>query len=243
MWQHDMYNGPGKTLSSRLTDPSSASSSAGGGGGPRKVETSLVQNALRQATAAGSAAGGGGGLSIKGSASQNANVVEVAGLVSGTTAADVEAIFKRCGHIVKSVVHSSSGNDVIVRLTFKKSDDARNAVTKFNGLPADGRILRVSVVGSANASLGGRLGGDVLANGTVDVLMDGDDSDSGGSKMRSDDVLRTDPRAQVLTVPPGANPADYQQARGGGRGAGGGRRRGGRRGGGGGRGGSNMQLD
>jgi hypothetical protein len=68
----------GKTLSSRHTDPSSASSA--GSGGPRKVEMSLVQNALSQAMAAGSV---GGGLSIKGSA-QNANVVEVAGLVCGT---------------------------------------------------------------------------------------------------------------------------------------------------------------
>src|SRR4051812_1063222 len=59
-------------------------------------------------------------------------------------------------------------------------------------------------------------------------------------KMRSDSLLKEDPRAHVLVAPPGADPADYMPAgsssrgngrrgRGGGRGRGG---RGGRRGGG-----------
>lgn len=60
-------------------------------------------------------------------------------------------------------------------------------------------------------------------------------------KMRSDSLLRADPRAQVLVAPPGANPSDYVQGPsgrhhggggGGGRRGGGGRGRGGRRGGG-----------
>lgn len=53
--------------------------------------------------------------------------------------------------------------------------------------------------------------------------------------MRSDSLIQSDPRAQVLVAPPGTNLADYlppsSESRGGGRGRGGfGRGRGGRRG-------------
>ena len=43
-------------------------------------------------------------------------------------------------------------------------------------------------------------------------------------KLRSDDIIRSDPRAQILTMPPGANPADHRPPRGS-RGGGGGWRR------------------
>jgi hypothetical protein len=59
-------------------------------------------------------------------------------------------------------------------------------------------------------------------------------------KLRSDAIIATDSRAAVVTIPPGQNPADYTQTRGGGGGRGSGRGRAGRRrggGGGGGRGG------
>jgi len=66
-------------------------------------------------------------------------------------------------------------------------------------------------------------------------------------KMRSDSLLKADPRAHVLIAPPGADPADYLPAstetRGGGRrghGRGRGGRRGGRRGA---NGGARMDLD
>jgi hypothetical protein len=75
-WSHDLYEDPDKpSLSARL----SASAAA-----PRKPDSILVQRAIRDATAAG-------GISIKGaSTSVNGNVVEVDGLVKGTTPADVE---------------------------------------------------------------------------------------------------------------------------------------------------------
>jgi hypothetical protein len=62
--------------------------------------------------------------------------------------------------------------------------------------------------------------------------------------MRSDSILKEDPRAQVLVAPPGTKPEEYSQGpsgRGGRRGGRGGRGRGGRRGGG--RGGNRMELD
>ena len=75
-WSHDLYEDPDKpSLSARL----SASAAA-----PRKPDSILVQRAIREATAAG-------GISIKGaSTSANGNVVQVDGLVKGTTPADVE---------------------------------------------------------------------------------------------------------------------------------------------------------
>ncbi len=50
-------------------------------------------------------------------------------------------------------------------------------------------------------------------------------------KMRSDSLLKADPRAHVLVAPPGVDPADYLPSRGNGRRSGPGRGRGGRRGG------------
>lgn len=67
---------------------------------------------------------------------------------------------------------------VTVRLTFKQEKDAQAAVKKFDGQPADGRILSVKIVGGVNATLGGRLG--VAVDDSVDVLMQ-DSASSGGS--------------------------------------------------------------
>ncbi|KXN85309.1 hypothetical protein AN958_11409 [Leucoagaricus sp. SymC.cos] len=70
------------------------------------------------------------------------------------------------------------------------------------------------------------------------------DSGEPGSKMRSDAIIKEDPRAQVLIAPPGTNPANYTQAntgRGGRRGSG--RGRGARRGGGRNGGASQMEID
>jgi hypothetical protein len=114
------------------------------------------------------------------------NVVEVTGLVAGTTAEDVAAIFKRCGEITNSKVVSGD-DEVCVRLTFKTSISASSSVQKFNNQPADGKVLKVKVVGSTSAgtTLGGRLGGLdglglVREEGSVDVLMTSDNG-SGSS--------------------------------------------------------------
>jgi len=76
-WSHDLYEDPDRpSLSSRLTSNAAQ---------PRKPESRLAQRALRDAT------GESKGLSIKGASSASSgNVVEVKGLVRGTTAADVE---------------------------------------------------------------------------------------------------------------------------------------------------------
>lgn len=65
-----------------------------------------------------------------------------------------------------------------MQLTFKNPDDAKIAVSKFNGQSADGRILRVTIIGSTNVSLRGRLG---VTGGTVDELMNEDIDSSAGS--------------------------------------------------------------
>lgn len=176
------------------------------------------------------------------------NVIEVGGLVAGTTAEDVAAIFKRCGAITSSKV-VSGGDEVKIRVTFKTSSSATAAVQKFHNQPADGKILSVRIVGSTTTgtALGNRLGGpDLVRNeGTVDVLMNTDGET--GSKMRSDSIMQADPRAQVLIAPPGSNPADYapgpsgRGGRGGRRGRG--RGRGWRRGGPGRQGGGSNTMD
>ncbi|KAI0766993.1 hypothetical protein C8Q74DRAFT_1277374 [Fomes fomentarius] len=223
-WKHDLYS-ENRSLSARLTNAPVA---------PPKMNFGVADKALRDAV------GDKAGLSIKG-ASSRGNVVQVAGLAKGTTAADVEAIFKRCGPITSAVLHSNSP-DPTVRLTYKHEKDAQAAVAKFNAQPADGRTLEVKIVGGVNATLSGRIGA-ALVEGSVDVLM-GDDPNS-GSKLRSDSLLSSDPRAHVLVAPPGADPKEYTprpQAPARGRGRGGGRGRGRRRGGGG-NGGVKMDVD
>ncbi|SRR6266404_4258580 len=86
----------------------------------------------------------------------------------------LQAIFKRCGPITQSTVKQTYGNtDVTVRLTFKQEKDAQEAVRIFDQQVADGRTLRVRVVGGVNASLSGRLSMG-LVDGSVDVLMETD---------------------------------------------------------------------
>jgi hypothetical protein len=65
-----------------------------------------------------------------------------------------------------------------VRLTFKQPAHADAAVAKFNGQPADGKILQVSIVGTKAVGLSGRLGGAEFVDDSVDVLMNGGDEGS-----------------------------------------------------------------
>ncbi|KAI0301562.1 hypothetical protein B0F90DRAFT_1718229 [Multifurca ochricompacta] len=216
-WKHDMYqqgSESGKSLSDRLGAPSRDA--------PPKMNFGSAAKALKEAT--GQSADKE--LSIRG-ASTRGNVVEVTGLVKGTTAEDVEAIFKRCGPVTQSSVKQILGTgDVTVRLTFKQEKDAREAVRVFDKQVADGRTLGVRVVGGVNASLSGRLSVGVV-DGSVDALIETDN----GSKMRSDDIISRDPeaaaRAHILVAPPGTDLKDYLpslSSRGRGRGRGRGRR-------------------
>ncbi|KAJ6593543.1 hypothetical protein B0H19DRAFT_1056079 [Mycena capillaripes] len=232
-WAHDMFH-QHNSLSARLNITPGAPKA--------NLNHAIVGKALQAATSSE--------LSIKGASSASqGNVVEVTGLVAGTTPDDVSAIFKRCGEIVKATLVTSKP-EVVIRVTFKTPPSASAAVQKFNNQPADGKTLSVRIVGTNATGLGGRLGGSdglglVREEGSVDILMDS--ATEGGSKMRSDSLLRADPRAQVLVAPPGANPADYVQTPsgprnggawrrgGGGRGSRGGRRGGAKRGKGGGR--------
>ncbi|KAJ3923797.1 hypothetical protein F5877DRAFT_62923 [Lentinula edodes] len=245
-WSHDLY-AQHNSLSARLNLPASKPTLPPDA---THASKSLAQKAFRDALSFSSpstsrGARGGEELNIKGAGSSG-NVVEVSGLVDGTTADDVSAIFKRCGDILQSKLISRRNEEVRIRITFKLAASAAEAVKVFNGVPADGKTLSVAVVGatSAGTSLLGRFGKDGLGlvrqEGSVDVLMDSDDTLS-GSKMRSD-ALTSDPRAQVLVAPPGADPKDYIQAPARGRG-GRGRGRGGRRGGGGGRGRDRDRMD
>lgn len=160
-WTHDMFD-QHNSLKARMDSTP---------GAPRaNLSHAIVGKALQAATSTS-------GIAIKGagSASQG-NVVEVTGLVAGTTTDDVVAIFKRCGEIVKATSMSNK-SEVKIRVTFKSPQSATNAVQKFHNQPADGKTLSVQIVGSAATSLGGRLGGSdglglVREEGSVDVLMD-----------------------------------------------------------------------
>lgn len=91
LWSHDLFENLNegspqpKQLSTRLT--SSAT-------GPMLVSNFLVTRALREAAASSDPSQSSGPLSIKGASGSSGNVVQVEGLVNGTTPADVEV----CSH-------------------------------------------------------------------------------------------------------------------------------------------------
>ena len=152
---------------------------------PKAGLNTIAQRAIKDATTSTTGRQEVGSLSIKGASGSHGNVVEVSGLVSGTTADDVAAIFKRCGQITDYKAMSKKGEEPQIRITFKATASAASAVQKFHNQPADGKILSVKVIGSSSTgtSLGGRLGGGdglglVREEGSVDVLMDTDDSGS-----------------------------------------------------------------
>ncbi|KAJ3499024.1 hypothetical protein NMY22_g19547 [Coprinellus aureogranulatus] len=190
-WSHDMFESH-NSLSARISGPPSSA--------PKAKLNSIAAKALKEATGANK----GDQLSIKGASAQG-NVVEVKGLAPGTTAEDVAAIFKQCGAVVDQKL-VEGGKNVRVRIHFKTAGAAKSAITKFHGQPADGKVLDVSIVGSSAAgqSLASRFGKDGLGlvrqEGSVDVLMETDDAPP--SKLRSDALLGSDPRAQVLVAPP-----------------------------------------
>ncbi|KAF8484110.1 hypothetical protein JB92DRAFT_2821718 [Gautieria morchelliformis] len=196
IWKHDRHEGGG-SLASRMQAKEVR---------PRP-DLSAVQSALR------SAAPDVRGLSIKGAGQPAQPIVEVKGLVSGTTAEDVKAIFQSCGPISKARLSSTSTEQSPhVLLYYENRENALNAVTKFNGLPADGQKL-VVVLASQNLSIQERV---YSAGKNDDILA----TEQPSGKMYSDDIVASDPRAQVVM---GDFTVD-EPARGRGRGGGRGRR-------------------
>jgi len=144
--------------------------------------TNLAQKALASINPASR-------LSIKGAGMvTSGNVVEVSGLVEGTTREDVKAIFSQCGDVLDCAYVSKRGEKLKMRVTFKESSSAEKAKKMFDKKVADGNVLSVEVVGTSTArsTLGGRLGADGLGlvreEGSVDVLMS--NSNSGGSYVK-----------------------------------------------------------
>ena len=152
----------------------------------------------------------------------------------------------------KRLLSKPSDPTARVYIKFDSTSAAHSAVSKFDRQPADGNILQVSIT---NSALGSRMG---VRNKTVDVssdLLAPGESATGGCarwfpksqlsinfnlrRMRSDELIKTDPRAKVIVDPSGVNaqlqpapsnstPAPRGQPRGrGGRGGGRGRVRGG----------------
>ncbi|GAA5980940.1 hypothetical protein JCM10908_003925 [Rhodotorula pacifica] len=70
-------------------------------------------------------------------------VVEVAGLVAGTSAEDVQTAFGAYGEIRFCFIVDPNASDLIARLTFTRHDDAAAACSKLDGAIADGRPLHV----------------------------------------------------------------------------------------------------
>jgi len=178
MWKHDRHEGgggSGGSLAARLQGKESR---------PRP-DLSIVQSVLRGVTPDGR------GLSIKGAGQPAQPVVEVKGLVAGTTPDDVKAIFQSCGSISKALLsNSSTDQSPHVLLYYEKRDHALLAISKFNGLPADGQKLSV-VLAPQSLSVEDR----VYSGGKNDDILA---SEPSSGKMYSDDIVASDPRAQVV---------------------------------------------
>ncbi|KAF8526031.1 hypothetical protein BU17DRAFT_83541 [Hysterangium stoloniferum] len=129
VWKHDKH------------EPLKLSERLGREARPR-VDTSNVRRALGQNSTLVSE-----GLNIKGASS---SIVEVRGLVAGTTPEDVKAIFQSCGTITKATIaNTSDPRSPHVHLYYTQPEHAQAAVNKFNGLPADGQKLSVTIFSMA----------------------------------------------------------------------------------------------
>jgi len=192
-WKHDMFAKQNKIeggeLGARMAVPDKA---------PASSSASRTLSLQKPLSAAGAVSHpkNSKDFSIRGASGVT---VEVRELVKGTTAADVEAIFNRCGNVISSKLTSTSGADSeTVHIKFETQDHAAEAVSMFNKQAADGRILEVEILGNAL----------MPTSKSVDALLE--DGNTGGSKLRSDAIMATDSRAQVLT-----NPLGKPSARGG----------------------------
>ncbi|EJT96722.1 hypothetical protein DACRYDRAFT_119934 [Dacryopinax primogenitus] len=127
---------------------------------------------------------GGGGLSVRGASGEKGRVVRIENLMEGTSAADVEAIFKEAGPVSSSKLTRTKPT-VSVELVYRNPQDAEDAVRRYDGQMADGLTLRVSIVTDSNAGKREGAGGrDLLSRvGTKRDLLE---DDTFVSKMRSD---------------------------------------------------------
>ncbi|KZT55161.1 hypothetical protein CALCODRAFT_485002 [Calocera cornea HHB12733] len=186
-WGHDLY-GPsrgtavGGELGARLSGADNGVVEEEKRGSRGRVDFSGVKGLLNR------------GLSVRG-AGEKGRTVRVENLMEGTTAADVEAIFKDAGTISSSKLVKSKPT-VTVELYYKSPSDAEEAVRKFDGQVADGLTIHVSVVAPAagGKDLLARVGLAGAAARGRDLLDDGDF----GGKMRSDELLDA-PGAQIIT--------------------------------------------
>jgi hypothetical protein len=87
-------------------------------------------------------------LTIKGASKQTVTtVVEVSGLLSGTTPEDVSTILSHCGRVLrKNFSAASTVEKPVVRLTYENYASAEKAVQTFHGLMADGNMIGVEIV-------------------------------------------------------------------------------------------------
>jgi len=175
MWKHDKHEeSAGGSLAARLQGREAR---------PRP-DISIVQNHIRPTRTAIPATT----LAIKGASAPIEPIVEVKGLVAGTTPEDVKAIFQSCGAITKAKLASTSTpQSPHVLLYYTKQENALSAVSKFNGLPADGQKLQVAMYS---------LEQKVQSGGKNEDLLIPQQQTSG--KMYSDEIAATDPRAHVV---------------------------------------------
>jgi len=185
-WKHDMFAKQHKIEGGELGARMAVAEKAGS----TTLNTSLsLQKAL--AAVNGSSSASSKDIIIRGASGVT---VEVRELVKGTTAEDVEAIFNRCGKVLYSkLVKTPRTDSETVHVKFENQDQAERAVSMFNKEKADGRFLEVEIINNG-LTLKGAGGGN-----SIDALLE--DGTSGGSKLRSDAIMATDTRAQVMTNP------------------------------------------
>jgi hypothetical protein len=136
-----------------------------------KINTSSINAFLDPSSGRQTRSGSGTPISIKGASSSPQNVVDVKGLVAGTTADDVKAIFVSTGAITNAKLIGPK-NDPVVRITYKDPQGAKEAIEKYHGQNADGKKLEVKLVGIGSSDLGARIGGQpVVADGSVDAFL------------------------------------------------------------------------
>jgi len=92
------------------------------------------------------------GVSDKMAKAKKAGCLTVSNLDPGVTDSDIEELFSEFGKVNSSSVHyNRSGISLeMADVTFEDSEDALNAVTKYNGVPLDGKPMKIQLIRSNN---------------------------------------------------------------------------------------------